>query len=164
MERLAAVDELTFDLILANEDAAVGVLGRVSAMDEDAIKTFHAQQEGQLAATRLPVEGLVTELRRLGGHVDVVHPSGDGGDAFQLFRLYFRLGHSVGQSAVHILDGVAKVFPIDIKMADGVAVALVTAVEFKIQIGHFLLDFVRFFQWIPAHPQFLVCGRYGLSA
>ena len=142
-EGLAAVDELAFHLILANEDAAVGVLCRVSAMDKDAIKAFHTQQAGQLSATCLPVEWLVAELGRLGACGDVIHPRGDGCDAFQLFRLDLRLGHGVGQAAVGILEGVAKVFPIDIQVSDGVAVALVAAGEFKIQVGHCLLDFLR---------------------
>ena len=131
-EGLAAVDELAFHLILTDKDAAFGVLGRVAAMDEDAIEAFHAQQAGQLASTRLPVEGLAAELCRNGAHGDVVHPCGDGCDALQLLRLDLRLGHGVGQAAVHVLKGVAKVFPIDIKMSDGVAVALITA--FKCQL------------------------------
>ena len=142
MKGLAAVDELTFHLILAYEDAAVGVLSGVAAVDEDAIKAFHTDQAGQLAATCLPVEGLVAKLGRLGGHVDVIHPNWDGCDALELLRLNLRLGHGVGQATVGIFKGVAKVFPIDIKVADGVAVTLIAAVELKLKCCHFLLLFV----------------------
>ena len=136
LEGLARVDELAFHLVLAHQDAALGVLGRVAAMDEDAVKAFHAQQAGQLAAAHLLVERLVAELGRLGVDDDVVDALGDGGHALQLLRLDFLNGHGVVEASVHVFEGVAKELPIDIKVADGVAVALITAVEFHLEFTH----------------------------
>ena len=44
----AAVNQLTNELILAYEDAALGVLGCVTGMDADALKLRNTEQDGKL--------------------------------------------------------------------------------------------------------------------
>ena len=43
----AAVDQLTNELVLANEDAALGILGGVTRMDADALKLRNPEQDGK---------------------------------------------------------------------------------------------------------------------
>ena len=43
----ATVNQLTNELILAYEDAALGVLGCVTSMDADALKLRNAEQDGK---------------------------------------------------------------------------------------------------------------------
>ena len=89
----AAVDQLTYELVLADEDATLGICGGVAGMDADALELRYAEQDGKpLLHLRTPRNDYC------------IAAFGDGRTAFHLVG-------TVGVVTPSGFEGVAKVEP-----------------------------------------------------
>ena len=111
LQRVATVEHLAAFAVLAYEDAAFGVVGRVAAVDKNARVTFHADK---------PRED-TPETRRTCLHVDAICAGGNSRCALHFAGGDFGFRHLFRQTAVGVFEGVAKISAVDFHASDGVA-------------------------------------------
>lgn len=128
---IRAVEHLALRLVPSDEDAALGVGCGVADVDKHASKAPHPLQTRHTTAVSLrPLASL--ETLGDGLHVDEVSADWDCCLAFDLAARNLPRRHRRRQASVGRLEGVADVDTIDVKVSDGVVLALVDALDFNL--------------------------------
>lgn len=129
LESLLAVDELATLLIIANEDAALGVVSCRADMNEDTIKPRHAKKPWQPPSTNILI---VRHLAKLWGddrQCHIIFACGDSRLAEHFLPLYLVVCHALRQPPVRIFQSIADILPVDIYLADSVFRFLVQSLD-----------------------------------
>lgn len=130
LECLGGLGDHPLLVVDSDEDAAGAVgIGVVPYVDKHALEARDTEEPRKVAFAEAIEPGVfpLAKLRGLDSHGDGISAEGNGGLVGDLDRLYLGERPSLLQATVLVLHGIAHPQPVDIEIADGVGIFLISS-------------------------------------